>query len=151
MSKETKDKDDESSSNIKNWSYDGSEDDWNTFDRRMLRYMRKKLGAFGESIWLGTVPDFVFLGPYEFNEYCVEVWKAIDCEDATSARKLWDPASGFWTHQYQRMWIDRQRTLMIDHIEDHAKGQVEIEIINFDGDKSEIRKHLYKQFGAGTG
>jgi hypothetical protein len=61
MSKETKDKDDESSSTMKNWSYDGSEDDWNTFDRRMQRYMRKKLGTFGESIWLWTIPDFVSL------------------------------------------------------------------------------------------
>jgi hypothetical protein len=40
---------------------------------------------------------------------------------------------------------------MLGFIEDHAKGQVELEIINFSGDKMEIRRHLYKQFGAGTG
>ncbi len=40
---------------------------------------------------------------------------------------------------------------MLGYIEDHAKGQVELEIINFTGDKMEIRRHLYKQFGAGTG
>jgi hypothetical protein len=39
---------------------------------------------------------------------------------------------------------------MIDHIDDHALGQVKIEIVNFNGNKSKIRKHLYKQFGAGT-
>jgi hypothetical protein len=40
---------------------------------------------------------------------------------------------------------------MVGYIEEHAKGQVLLEIINFDGNKMEIRKHLYKQFGAGTG
>ncbi len=33
---------------------------------------------------------------------------------------LWDPTSGFFTYEYQRIWLDRQQTLMIDHIEDHA-------------------------------
>jgi hypothetical protein len=52
--------------------------------------------------------------------------------------------------EWQRIWIERQLRLMLDYIEEHAKGQVLLEIINFDGNKMEIRKHLYKQFGAGT-
>ena len=151
MSKEVKEDDEESSRTKSNWSYDGNEDDWNTFDRRMQRFMRKKLGVFGENIWMGNIPDLNGMTPFEFDRYCMEVWKAIDCEDPSAARKLWDPTSGFWLYEYQRIWIDRQQTLMIDHIEDHAKGQVEIEIINYNGSKAEIRKHLYKQFGAGTG
>ncbi len=64
MSKDTKEKDEESTLSNKNWSYDGNEDEWNAFDRRMQRYMRKKLGVFGENLWLGMViPDFEGLSP----------------------------------------------------------------------------------------
>ena len=151
MSKDTKEKDDESTLSNKNWSYDGNEDEWNSFDRRMQRYMRKKLGVLGESLWLGIVPDFITLSPQEYDAYCNGVWMAIDCNDSAQARKLWDPASGFWTYAYQRMWVERQLSLMLDYVEEHARGQVEAEIINFNGNKYEIRKHLYKQFGAGSG
>jgi hypothetical protein len=95
MSKDTKEKDDETTLSNKNWSYDGNEDEWNTFDRRMQRYMRKKLGVLGENLWLGTVPDFVTLSPIEYDAYCNAVWMAIDCADSAQARKLWDPTSGF--------------------------------------------------------
>jgi hypothetical protein len=40
---------------------------------------------------------------------------------------------------------------MVDHIEDHAQGQAEVEVLNYSGDKKLIRLHLYKQFGAGSG
>ncbi len=40
---------------------------------------------------------------------------------------------------------------MSDYIESHAEGQAEIELINYDGDLRDIKKHLYKQFGAGSG
>jgi hypothetical protein len=40
---------------------------------------------------------------------------------------------------------------MLGYIEDHAKGQIMLEIRNFNGNKLDIRRHLYKQFGAGTG
>ncbi len=79
MSKEVKEDDEESSRTKLNWSYDGNEDDWNTFDRRMQRFMRKKLGVFGENIWMGNIPDLNGMTPFEFDRYCMEVWKAIDC------------------------------------------------------------------------
>ena len=48
------------------------------------------------------------------------------------------------------IWVIRQATLMIDYIEEHAEGQAEIEVVNYSGSKLEVRKHLYKQFGAGS-
>ena len=36
MSKESKEKDEESTLSSKNWSYDGNEEDWNAFDRRII-------------------------------------------------------------------------------------------------------------------
>ena len=45
-SKRSKDFDDEKPSN---WTYDGSrEEDWDAFDRRMMRWVRKKYGVLGE-------------------------------------------------------------------------------------------------------
>ena len=46
MSKEKEDKEESSSK----WTYDGSkEEDWDAFDRRVLRHMRKHYGLFGEN------------------------------------------------------------------------------------------------------
>jgi hypothetical protein len=146
MSKESKEEDESK------WYYDGKEEDWDQFDRKMTRHMLKKYDVFGERLWLGEVPKFEQLATIqEYEAYCVEVWRAIDCKDTSEARKLWPPDSGFWTPGWQRIWIDRQLKLMLGFIEDHAKGQVELEIINFTGDMMGIRRHLYKQFGAGTG
>ncbi len=39
----------------KNWKYNGNEDEWDIFDRRMLRYMRKKYDVFGERLWMGEL------------------------------------------------------------------------------------------------
>jgi hypothetical protein len=51
---------------------------------------------------------------------------------------------------WQFDWMDRQLRLMGDYVEAHAEGQAETEMINYDGNLRDIRKHLYKQFGAGS-
>ncbi len=33
-----------------NWTYGGGEEEWDAFDRRMVRYMREKLNVFGERL-----------------------------------------------------------------------------------------------------
>ena len=91
----SKEKDEEEATK---WFYDGKEEDWNTFDRRMIRYMVKQYDEFGEKLWLGTVPDFEGMNLQEYGQYCTEVWRAIDCKDSTKASKLWRPESGFWTN-----------------------------------------------------
>jgi hypothetical protein len=133
------------------WIYDGKEEDWDWFDRKMSRHMLKNYDVFGERLWLGDVRNFDTMEFREYEQYCIEVWRAIDCKDTTAARKLWSPESGFWTPSWHRIWIERQLKLMMGHIEDHSKGQVTLEIVNYTGNKMEIRRHLYKQFGAGTG
>ena len=35
------------------WTYGGKEEEWNSFDRRMMRFMRKKLDSLGEKLWMG--------------------------------------------------------------------------------------------------
>ncbi len=39
------------------WTYRGVEEDWDGFDRRMIRFMRKKLDFFGERLWIGEIPE----------------------------------------------------------------------------------------------
>ena len=42
-----KEKGDDSSVGL---TYSGKEEDWDSFDRRMMRFMRKKLDCFGEKL-----------------------------------------------------------------------------------------------------
>ena len=64
------------------WSYKGIEDEWESFDRRMLRHMRKQFDIFGEKIWLGQVPKVQTIEREKYGEYCEEVWHAIEVETA---------------------------------------------------------------------
>jgi hypothetical protein len=138
--------------NEKNWKYSGDEHEWDSFDRRMIRYMRKKYDSLGEKLWLGTI-DVVSddMDPHDFMEHCDEVLKAIGVMDASEARRIKKDRDEFDDPEWQYNWMKQQLSLMVDYIESHSKGQAEIEIINYEGAHIDIRKHLYKQFGAGSG
>jgi len=147
-----KDKEQDENSTV-TWTYSGEEEEWDSFDRGMVRFMRKKLDDFGEKLWMGEVPvvETLTYNSNEFAEYCIDVYHAISVNDHRLALSLFKKGSDFWKKGWQVRWVKRQLQLMIDHIEDHAKGQVEIEIVNFEGDKRNIRQHLYEQFGSGSG
>ena len=51
------------------WTYGGKEEEWNTFDRRMMRFMRKKLDSFGEKLWNGEIADCATLDKKKFGDY----------------------------------------------------------------------------------
>jgi hypothetical protein len=73
----------------KDWKYNGDEEEWDTFDRRMIRYMRKKYDQFGERLWLGEVePISDDMDPYDFMGHCDEVLKAIYILDASETRRI---------------------------------------------------------------
>ena len=147
MSKEKEDKEEGSSK----WTCDGSkEEDWDAFDRRVLRHMRKHYGLFGEKLWQGSLPKIDDLGGDDYNQYCEEVYETVEIKDPTNAWHLWDVQSGFWTKVWQEKWRARQYMLLKDYVEEHARGAVEIEVVNFDGDEEQLRSHLFKQFGAGN-
>jgi hypothetical protein len=136
----------------KRWKYNGNEDEWDIFDRRMLRYMRKKYDVFGERLWWGEIPMVSDeMDPYDFLDHCDDVMKAIETYDPSEARKLRKDRETFEDPEWQYNWMMRQLRLMSDYIESHAEGQAEIEMMNYDGDLRELRKHLYKQFGSGSG
>ena len=136
----------------KRWKYNGNEDEWDIFDRRMIRYMRKKYDRLGEKMWFGEI-EMVSdeMDPYDYLDYCDSVMKAIEVVDPSEARRLKKDLDAFEDPGWQFDWMDRQLRLMSDYVEAHSEGQAETEMINYDGDLRDIRKHLYKQFGAGSG
>ena len=96
MSKEDKE--------LKEWKFLGIEGEWEGFDRRMIRYMRKKLDSIGVKIWLGEVRSVFDMGHDEYDAHCREVMKAIYCTDPSEARKLKNDISGEfedpdWQHE----------------------------------------------------
>ena len=133
------------------WTYSGKEEEWDSFDRRMVRFMRKKLDVFGEKLWKGEVVDLAGLDKKKFGDYVLEVYKALRITQPREAKELIKKNSEFFTKSWHEPWLTRQANLMVDHIEDHAQGQAEVEVVNYSGDKKQIRLHLYKQFGAGSG
>jgi hypothetical protein len=49
MSKEEKE--------LNEWKFIGIEGEWEGFDRRMMRHMRKKLDSVGVNLWLGEIKN----------------------------------------------------------------------------------------------
>ena len=41
------------SSETNNWTYQGDEEEWETFDRRIKRYCEKTYDLLGEALWYG--------------------------------------------------------------------------------------------------
>ena len=80
MSKEEKE--------LNEWKFIGIEGEWEGFDRRMMRHMRKKLDSVGVNLWLGEIRSVFDMGQNEYDEHCKDVMKAIYCNDPSEARKL---------------------------------------------------------------
>ena len=102
----------------KSWKYDGAEEQWDTFDRRMMRYMRKKYDSFGERMWMGEIEivnDEMY--PYEYLDYCDDVMKAIEVLDPSEARRLRKDRDTFEDPGWQYDWMKRQLRLMSDFVE----------------------------------
>ena len=98
MSKDAKEDKDEGPK----WTYGGEEIEWDSFDRRILRYLGKKFDLFGENLWLGNIPDLALMSQQDFEIYCLKVWNTLNIHSPTSAWGLWAANSGFWEKEWQR-------------------------------------------------
>ena len=49
-----------------------------TFDRRMLRHMRKELDSIGEKMWLGEIKSVFEMNQGEFSVHCEEVMRKVE-------------------------------------------------------------------------
>ena len=83
MSKEMKDE----SSGV-NWTYGGGEEEWDAFDRRMVRYMRGRLDVFGERLWKGEIEDLSKLAKQEFANYVLMVYESLRIAQPKLAKEL---------------------------------------------------------------
>ena len=133
------------------WTYSGKEEEWDSFDRRMIRRMRQKLDTFGERLWLGDVKSIEKFDKQELKDHIAAVYNALQVTKPKEAKELFVTGSNFFKKSWHITWLSRQANLMVDHVEDHAEGQAEVEVVNYSGDKKTIRQHLYSQFGAGSG
>ncbi len=80
----------------KRWKYNGKEYEWEVFDRRMQRYMRRKYDRLGERMRLGQVEVVSDdMDPYDYLEYCDNVMKSIEVLDSSEApddcERTWTP------------------------------------------------------------
>jgi hypothetical protein len=127
MSKEIKDE----SSGV-NWTYGGGEEEWDAFDRWMIRYMRGKLDVFGERLWKGDIEDITKMAAPEFANYVLVIYESLRIAQPKLAKELKKKGSEFYLKSWHIQWLRRQCDLMLDHIEDQAI----MEIVNYNGDKN---------------
>ena len=59
------------------WQYQGDEDEWDNFDRRVIRQMRKKLDTLGEKMWLGEIGSVFGMDAARYDAHCREVMNAL--------------------------------------------------------------------------
>ncbi len=78
------------------WTYNGKEEEWDAFDRRMTRYMRYKLDAFGEKLWLGDVKDVEKMGITSLKQHVHEVYNALSITKPKEAKELTKKGSSFF-------------------------------------------------------
>ena len=83
-----KDEEKDENSKVTRTSYSGVEEEWDSFDRKMVRFMRKKFDDFGEKLWMGEIPVVETLthGSNEYAQYCIEVYHAISINDHEPGR-----------------------------------------------------------------
>ena len=105
-------KDKEEKEDSVKWTFCGEEDEWDGFDRRITRWMRKKLGSVGESIWSGEIPEIEYLSDEGLQDHCDRVLDALRLNDNALARSC-KKDKEFWTKEWQMQWLDRQVTLIM--------------------------------------
>ena len=105
------------------WHYEGHEEEWDNFDRKVIRQTRKKLDVLGEKMWIGGVESVFGMDPGRYDSHCREVMRAIYCMDPSEARKLKNDMDEFEDPDWQYDWLTRQYTLMGDFVESHCTGQ----------------------------
>ena len=135
------------------WTFDGSQEAWEKFDKMVMRRMRKKLAVMAEDFWHGNLQDIGDMTDDEFKEYCDKVLKVVATQDVTRA-KWYDSRTrngGFRTREFQVEWRQRQYELMFDFVESKVPGEADRELSTYDRQHPEsVRRKLYKSLGLGS-
>jgi len=59
------------------WTYSGKEEEWDSFDRRMIRRMRQQLDTFGERLWLGEIQSVEKFDKPKLKDHIAAVYNAL--------------------------------------------------------------------------
>ena len=102
------------------WTDSGKEEEWDSFDRRMIRRMRQKLDTFGERLWLGDVKSIEKFDKQALKDHIAAVYNALQVTKPKEAKELFVTGSNFFKKSWHITWLSRQANLIVDHVEDHA-------------------------------
>ncbi len=72
----------------------------------------------------------------EFANYVLMIYESLRIAQPKLAKELKKTGSDFYLKSWHTQWLRRQCDLMLDHIEDHAKGQAVMEIVNYNAIRS---------------
>ena len=133
--------------------WDGKNYSFAKFDRTMTNWACTKWNdEFGVHLWRDLFPDELFDIPEaaeEWEDHCKMVHRFNLTDDYKNSKVLYADAD-FWTHSYQKVWLDRQRGLMLmfRKVEKCVEGGAET-VLNSTGvkDARKLRKVLMKKHG----
>ena len=86
---------DEKESSV-SWKYSGKEDEWDSFDRRMVRHMRSKLDKFGERMWMGEIKELQGCDATTLKLHVAEVYNALQVTKPKEAKEMLKKGSDFF-------------------------------------------------------
>jgi hypothetical protein len=123
------------------WS--GKTTEWDTFDRQVARWCRKKFANLGSWFWGDSPPELTF-------ELQKKIFKIEKAKDFRSAQSLWE-SKEFWTLEYLEEWIEDGFSKTFDYVEEHVSGNAEKETVELglDGIRS-LRSRFITRYGGST-
>ena len=121
------------------------------FDRTVLNWACTKWNdELGAALWKDSFADELFQIPetaQEWLDHCELIHRFNLTDDYKNSKVLHGDAA-FWTHSYQKIWLDRQRGLLYRRVEKCVEGGAET-ILNTIGakDARKLRRALMKKYG----
>jgi hypothetical protein len=133
--------------------WNGTNHSFPKFDRGVMSWARVKWNEeLGRSMWENTFPEELFDIPEEADEWiqhCEMVHSYNRMADFKTSRMLYYDYE-FWTHEYQKQWLDRQFELLYSHVESVVSGGAETVVVTCSSDNASVRDMraaLKKKYG----
>ena len=131
--------------------WDGRNHPFIEFDQFIMNWCRTKWNnETGKALWEDTYPDELFEIPESSDiwiDHCMTVYKCEMMTDYKQSQTLYKD-DYFWTHEYQEIWMNRQRELLYSKVEKSVVGVPKAIVQKLSGGKvKESRQVLKKKYG----
>ena len=131
--------------------WDGRNHPFIEFDQFIMNWCRTKWNnETGKALWEDTYPDELFEIPESSDiwiAHCMTVYKCEMMTDYKQSQTLYKD-DYFWTHEYQEIWLNRQRELLYSKVEKSVVGVPKAIVQKLSGGKvKESRQVLKKKYG----